>query len=159
MTKADAPASAEEKRALTRDELELADQARQPALGALSDRDLSDLISRLRDRRNRARDIGDRQSRADQGNAGTRSKHAYLNEALDRARSERDSRGVEADAEDAEDQKVNPMMETGGPLHPHDPDADKGKKAMAETHLRQAPSGALDHSGELASRKRSGGAR
>ncbi|MDO5606365.1 MAG: hypothetical protein Q4G25_14510 [Paracoccus sp. (in: a-proteobacteria)] len=178
MTKADAPADAEEQRALSRDEQDLADQARQPALGALSDRDLSDLIARLRDRRNRARDIGDRQSRADQGNSGTRAKHGFLNEALDRARAERDSRGVAADADDAADvqsqrdlsrqalemkqaaeQRQNEMMEDGSPLHPRDPDADKGGKRLSDTHRRINPSGALEHSGELVSRKRSGGPR
>lgn len=49
------PAGAEESRALDADELQMADMARHPALGQLSDRELSDLISRLRSRRNRAR--------------------------------------------------------------------------------------------------------
>ncbi|MDO5647273.1 hypothetical protein [Paracoccus sp. (in: a-proteobacteria)] len=179
MTQHHAPASADERRALSRDELELADQARNPALSNLSDRELSDLISRLRDRRNRARDIGNRQSRNDQGNAGTMSKHSFLNEALERARAERDSRGTECDsaAEDAEDEvtqkelaekamalkdenaESNPMMEDGSPLHPSDPDADPGKKALAETERDKYPSGAFEHSGELPQRKRSGGPR
>ncbi len=84
------PASVEEKRALDADELQMADMARHPALGQLSDRELSDLISRLRSRRNRARDIADRQAREARaksapagatpatGNAGTLSKHEYL---------------------------------------------------------------------------------
>jgi hypothetical protein len=100
-----APASAEERRALDADELQLADRARNPALSQLSDRELSDLVSRLRARRNRARDIADRQGREARakatpagstpasGNTGTLSKHEYLNLALDRALAERSSRG------------------------------------------------------------------
>lgn len=100
-----APASPEERRALDADELQLAEMARHPALGQLSDRELSDLVSRLRARRNRARDIADRQGRearakADpagatpaRGNTGTLSKHDYLNLALDRALAERTARG------------------------------------------------------------------
>ena len=100
-----APSSPEERRALDADELQLADMARDPKLGSLSDRDLSDLISRLRSRRNRARDISDRQRREvrakappsgatpAKGNEGTRSKHDYLNEALARATEERKARG------------------------------------------------------------------
>ncbi|NYS26014.1 hypothetical protein HUK65_13545 [Rhodobacteraceae bacterium 2376] len=104
-TAKDAPASAEERRALDAEELQLADMARHPALGQLSDRALSDLVSRLRTRRNRARDIADRQGRearakaapagatAASGNAGTLNKHDYLNAALDRALAERTARG------------------------------------------------------------------
>lgn len=60
MTQHDTAATPEEQRALSRDELEMADQTRHPALGDLSDRDFSDLVSRLRERRNRARDLGGR---------------------------------------------------------------------------------------------------
>lgn len=94
-------ASPEEQRALSSDEMQLANQARQPVLGQLSDRDLSDLVSRLRDRRNRARDIGGRQRREARGkappagispaqsNEGTLAKADYLDAALDRATAER----------------------------------------------------------------------
>ncbi len=103
------PASVEEKRALDADELQMADMARHPALGQLSDRELSDLISRLRSRRKRARDIADRQAREARaksapagatpatGNAGTLSKHDYLSAALERAMAERAARGGAAD--------------------------------------------------------------
>lgn len=178
MTRHDPSASAEEKRALNSDEQVLADQARQPGLGALSDRDLSNLVARLRERRNRARDIGDRQGREARGkagpagtspaagNRGMRTKLDFLNEALDRAVSERDRRGA-ADDEDQVDlarkamalkeqgQQASPMLEDGGPLHPEDPDADPGKGAMADTARRTAPSGAFDHAGELPARERS----
>ena len=97
-------ATPEEQRALSREELELADQSRQPVLGKLSDRELSDLVSRLRERRNRARDIGNRQGREARGkaepagtvpaggNEGTRTKRSFLTEALDRVTAERDRR-------------------------------------------------------------------
>lgn len=184
-----AAASAEERRALDADELQLADMARQPALGQLSDRKLSDLVSRLRTRRNRARDIADRQGREARaksdpagatpasGNAGTLSKHDYLNAALERAMEERAARGskdgdsaatqdnalpsqhdlaLKATAlKQAGDAGPNEMTEDGGPLHPHDPDASDGKGNLGDTARRGAPSGAFDHAGELPSRERS----
>jgi hypothetical protein len=100
------PVSPEERRALDADELALAEQSRHPRLGELSDRELSDLVSRLRSRRNRARDIADRQGREARakaapagasparGNKGTLSKHDYLNAALERAMEERKARGA-----------------------------------------------------------------
>ena len=190
-----APAGPEERRALDADELQMADTARQPALGRLSDRDLSDLVGRLRSRRNRARDLADRQRREARGkaapagatpatgDAGTRGKHDYLNAALDRALAERAARGTgdapEAEADDAPPAQggaptsqrdlalkamamkkagaagSNPMTADDGPPGPGDPDADDGKANLADTERRTAPSGALDHAGELPSRERS----
>jgi hypothetical protein len=184
-----AAASAEERRALDADELQLADMARRPALGQLSDRALSDLVGRLRTRRNRARDLAARQGRATRaksapagatparGNAGTLSKHEYLNAALERAMEERaarestdgDSAAPQDDAplsqhelalkakalKEAVDTGPGDMTEDGGPLHPHDPDASDGKGNLADTARRGAPSGAFDHAGELPSRERS----
>ena len=49
----------------------------------------------------------------------------------------------------------NAMAEDGGPLHPDDPNASDGKADLEETARRTAPSGALDHAGELPSRERS----
>ena len=180
-----ASASAEERRALDAEELQLADMARHPALGRLSGRELSDLVNRLRARRNRARDIADRQGREARakaapagstpatGNAGTLSKHDYLNAALDRAMTERKARGEDAGKADlppasqhdlavkamemkrATGAAPSEMLEDGGPLHPDDPDASDGKADMADTARRGPPSGALDHAGELPSRERS----
>ena len=102
-------ASQEEQRALSQDELELANQTRQPALGRLSDKDLSDLVGLLRVRRNRARDIAARQGREARGkagpkgtnpaagNAGTRNKAEFLTAALNRATVERERREGDAD--------------------------------------------------------------
>ncbi len=185
------PPSEHERRALDNDEMEMANQARNPALGALSDSALSDLISRLRSRRNRARDISDRQGRearakappsgtsAASSNAGTMTKHEFLNAALDRAMQERDSRQAGTDsAASATGQKSkaptqeelsskamegkqkaetarNEMMEDGGALHPDDTDASSGKHNLKDTARNTAPSGALDHAGALPARERS----
>ncbi|MFI0394877.1 hypothetical protein [Paracoccus jiaweipingae] len=93
-----------EKRALSQDEQELVLAARPEALKQAAPADLSDLIRRLRDRRDRARDIGDRQAREARGkadpsgivpaggNEGTQDKAALLAEALQRAVAERDAR-------------------------------------------------------------------
>ena len=52
--------SAEERRALSGEELELATQSRQPQLGALDDAALAGLIARLRAARDKARGRGNR---------------------------------------------------------------------------------------------------
>ncbi len=184
-----AAAGEQERRALDADELDLADQARNPALGNLSDRELSELVSRLRSRRNRARDIANRQGRearsksdpsgsaAASGNAGSLTKHDYLNAALSRAMEERAARGASDGDEPAKEADAQPsqrelaekamamkragqpepseMVEDGGALHPNDPDASEGKANLADTDRRTAASGALDHAGELPSRERS----
>ena len=184
-----AAASDEERRALDADELRLADKARNPALGQLADRELSDLVDQLRTRRNRARDIADRQGREARaksdpagaspasGNTGTLIKHDFLNAALDRAMTERQSRrdasGENLEGDDdtsasqhdlavkametkrANETAPSEMAEDGAPLHPEDPDARKGKAGLANTARRTAPSGALDHAGDLPSRERS----
>lgn len=180
--KTDHPAATDhERRALDSDELALADKARNPTLGGLSDSELSDLISLLRSRRNRARDIANRQGRearaktspagatAASGNSGTLSKHDYLNAALDRAMQDRASReksdaGGESQRDLAQkamklkqqgDLGQNAMTEDGGSLHPEDPDADAGKGDMAKTARNIAPSGAFEDVGDLPSRERS----
>ncbi len=184
-----AAADEQERRALDADELELADRARNPVLSEMSDRELSELVSRLRSRRNRARDIADRQGREARsksdpsgatpasGNAGMMTKHDYLNAALARAGEEHAARGVTDEDEafkDADRQPSqrelaeramamkrtgeadrNEMIEDGDPLHPDHPDASEGKGNLADTARRTAPSGALDHAGELPSRERS----
>lgn len=184
-----AEASAEERRALDADELQLADKARRPALGQLPNRELSDLIGRLRTRRNRARDLAARQGRAARaksappgasparGNAGTLAKHEYLNAALERAMEERaarsstydDSAATQDDAppsrhdqalnamalKEAGDTGSGKMSEDGGRLHRHDPGASDPTGNLGDTARHGAPSGALDHAGELPSRERS----
>ncbi|WP_322889164.1 MULTISPECIES: hypothetical protein [unclassified Yoonia] len=183
-----APATDQERRALDAEEMEMANQSRNPALATLPDNALSDLIQRLRARRNRARDIADRQGREARAKAapagatpasrndGTLSKHDYLNAALDRVTAEREARQAKSGSAEAADQPAptqhdlsqkalatktenaasqNEMMEGGSALHPHDPDASSGKGDMADKARKTAPSGALDHAGELPSRERS----
>lgn len=184
-----AAASAEEQRALDADELGLVNQARKPTLSKLSDRELSDLVSRLRSRRNRARDISNRQGREARsksspsgtvpasGNMGTLTKHHYLDAALTRAMEEREARGATHGVEPATEDGTQPgqpelaakamemkragqvepneMTEDGGSLRPDDPDASDGKANLKDTARRAAPSGALDHAGDLPSRERS----
>lgn len=100
--------SAEERRALSGEELELATQSRQPQLGKLSDGELATLISRLRAARDKARGRGNRQAReargkADpagaqpaSGNAGTVEKEKFLAAALRRANIEQKRRQSDA---------------------------------------------------------------
>ncbi|MFD1911548.1 hypothetical protein [Halodurantibacterium flavum] len=90
----------EEARALSRDERDLALRARYPVLGRLGDGELNDLIGRLRDRRDRAKEIASRQRREIRGkgrpsstvpaaaDGGSQSKLHYLNCALRRAQEE-----------------------------------------------------------------------
>ncbi|WP_304618286.1 hypothetical protein [Paracoccus sp. (in: a-proteobacteria)] len=175
MTRTNEIATPEERRALDAEELGLADMTRPPRLSGLGDGELTQVIQRLRDRRNRARDLSDRQSRearakvdpagvtASRGNAGMLSKHDYLDAALDRAMQEQDRRNAPSQAElarKAQEMKAggpapSAMAEDGSPLHPHDPDSSSGKAQMARTARNVAPSGALDHAGELPSRERS----
>jgi hypothetical protein len=147
MTRLDAPATPEEQRALSRDEMELANQSRQPGLGQLSDQELSDLVSRLRERRNRARDIGDRQGReargkaapsgatAAGGNEGTRSKLDYLNDALNRAMAERHRRRADGAADELQDAQPDQV--------------ELAQKALAAKQAADRPSPMLEEGGPL----------
>ncbi len=94
-----------EQRALDKDELAFVEKSHHPAIKELSDKDLADLIRQLRDRRDKARDVANRQRREMRGkaapagakgasdNTGTKEKMAVLAAALKRANKERDRRG------------------------------------------------------------------
>ncbi|MEH3145380.1 MAG: hypothetical protein PGN34_08525 [Methylobacterium frigidaeris] len=94
----------DEARLLSTDEHALVDQTHHPALRGLSDRDLSDLVGRLRERRDRARDVARQQHREFRGkaapsgtraatdNSGTREKAALLAAAVQRASKENERR-------------------------------------------------------------------
>jgi hypothetical protein len=162
--------SKEEERALSRDELELVSTARQPALGALDDRALGDLIARLRERRDRARAMADRQRREMRGkaapsgataaadNAGTRSKEHFLGAALARAMQERERRqltgGEMADEGTGESQQdiaekalaMKREAEEAEPDHP-DPGAPADEGMQPNPNEGIAPSGAFDAEG------------
>ena len=92
-----------EARVLDQGEAELVARSRQPALSELGGKELADLASLLRERRDRARDIANRQRRAirgkggqkgtfDQADAGNRQKMGVLAEALSRVNKERTRR-------------------------------------------------------------------
>jgi hypothetical protein len=59
--------SRQEARLLTADEAELVGQSHHPRIQGVADRDLDDLIHRLRERRDRARSIAHRQRREIRG--------------------------------------------------------------------------------------------
>jgi hypothetical protein len=100
----------EEERFLSKDEQEFVAKSHHPEMKELSDSDLSDLVTRLRERRDRARDIAQRQRREMRGkaapagakqasdNTGTREKAAVIAAALKRVNKERERRRDTADA-------------------------------------------------------------
>lgn len=177
--------TADDMRLLDQDEVKLVEAALGDDLGSLGHSELTETLQRLRDRRDRARDLANRQRREVRGkadpsgvnpatqNAGTEGKARVLGLALDLLTAERQRRaegsaeGSDADGPSQADlaQKAmalkaagagaSPMMEDGGPLHPEDPEANPGKGALADQARNIAPSGALDHGGELPSRERS----
>jgi hypothetical protein len=96
----------DERRLMSDEEFTLVEQTRYPALGKLDDAALKDLTQRLRERRDRARDIARRQRRDVRGkgrqgttfekqDAGNRQKAGVLAEALTRINSERTRRKAE----------------------------------------------------------------
>jgi hypothetical protein len=100
----------EERRFLSNDEQEFVSKSHHPDVQELSDSDLSDLVTRLRERRDRARDIAQQQRREMRGksapagakpsadNTGTREKAAIIAAALKRVNKERERRRETADA-------------------------------------------------------------
>ncbi|MDR7123521.1 hypothetical protein [Pseudotabrizicola sp. 4114] len=188
MTAQDTPRfTADDLRLLDQEEAKLVETAHRGDLDQIGQTELNDTLQRLRDRRDRARDLANRQRREARGkadpsgvtpasqNAGTEGKARVLGLALDLVTQERQRRSGQdgpdqgADsaapsqrelAERAMEMKqagaeASAMLEDGSPLHPQDPEADPGKGAMADTARNIAPSGALDHGGELPSRERS----
>jgi len=96
----------DERRLMSDEEYTLVEQTRYPVLGKLEDAALKDLTQRLRERRDRARDIARRQRREVRGkgrqtttfelqDAGNRRKARILSEALTRINSERTHRKAE----------------------------------------------------------------
>lgn len=96
----------DERRLMSDEEFTLVEQTRYPVLGKLEDAALKDLTQRLRERRDRARDIAHRQRRDVRGkgrqgttfekqDAGNRQKARILGEALTRINSERTHRKAE----------------------------------------------------------------
>ncbi|MFD2236110.1 hypothetical protein [Aureimonas populi] len=91
----------DEQRVLDKDELEMVEQTHRPALAEIGDTDLNQLISRLRERRDRAHDMARRrrgEARRGGGgidqnaSTGMREKAGILAEAVSRANKERTRR-------------------------------------------------------------------
>jgi hypothetical protein len=154
--------SKEERRALSQDELELVSRARHPDLSALGAGELSALVRQLRDRRDRARDLAERQRREMRGKAapagaeaarddgGTRSKEHFLGAALSRARDELQRREGEEPSQaelSREALQMRRHAEQDRPEHP-DPGAssDEGMQPIPNDGI--APSGAFDAEGD-----------
>ena len=99
----------DEARLLSAKEHELVEQTRHPAIRKLNDGELSDLVKRLREQRDRARDMSRQQRRELRGksapsgarpatdNSGTQEKGALLAAALKRASKENERRRREAE--------------------------------------------------------------
>ncbi|MEZ5785829.1 MAG: hypothetical protein R3D62_04960 [Xanthobacteraceae bacterium] len=152
-----------EERLLSAEERELVAQVRQPAVKSLADADLSDVIRRLRERRDRARDIARRQRREMRGKAspagakpasgdrGNREKGEALNGALRRAEKERKRRqAAQAHEELVESAHAALAMkrapQEAGPEHPASQTADEGMRPLPNEST--APSGALEQEGQ-----------
>lgn len=153
----------EEDRVLSTEEKELVVKTRHPALKELSDGELSDVIKRLREKRDRAQSIAQRQRREMRGKAapqgtkpasddtGTRGKREMLAAAVKRANSERARRETRsargdlvANAHKALDMKRR--AQKTAPEHPGSRTADEGMRPIPDTEV--APSGAFGNEGE-----------
>ncbi|MDO5643719.1 MAG: hypothetical protein Q4G26_15210 [Paracoccus sp. (in: a-proteobacteria)] len=160
--------SQDEIRALDKDERDLVEQTLAAGLAGMEGAALSDLIRRLRERRDRARDLADRQRREARGkaapagiqpaagDAGMRLKAEVLTAALSRATA---ARGDNAPEDETGQQQQQQQQQQGRPehieddsLHPRDHAGHD--QSMLDQTRRQAPSGALDHAGEAPSRER-----
>lgn len=96
-----------ERRLLDAQELALIDRTHHPALGEVADEELGQLIANVRERRDRARDIANRQRRQIRGKAaggtgydkadqGNRQKQGVLAQALQRLNKERKRRSTKS---------------------------------------------------------------
>ena len=151
----------EEERALSGDERDFVAQSHQPAVKALSDEALSDLLKRLRERRDRAGDIAKRQRREMRGKAapggaspssgdnGTRLKAAALAAAVKRTNNElRRRRSASARGDlvaNAHRALALKRAGEGARHHPSSRTAGEGMRSNPNTDI--APSGALNEEG------------
>ena len=152
----------DEARLLNSHEHELVQQTRHPAVRNLSDSDLSDLIKRLREQRDRARDVARQQRREVRGkaspsgtrpatdNSGTTEKGALLAAALKRIGKEKERRRISGARQElpSNARRALAMKQAAG-----DPATDRpssrtaGEGMQAVTNDSVAPSGALDAEG------------
>lgn len=142
----------DEARLLDKDEAALVDKSHHPEISSLDDKALSDTIRLIRERRDRAREIGQRQRREMRGkarpqgakpaadNLGTKHKMAVLAQALKRLNSEQ-TRRRELSARQATASGMKRAMElkaaAKAPKRPASKTADKGMKAKPSTKNEQ----------------------
>lgn len=148
----------DEARLLSRDEHELVDQTHHPSMQSLSDSDLSDLVKRLRERRDRARDVSRQQRREVRGkaapsgtrpasdNSGTREKGALLAAALKRASKENERRRHAAarSALTGNARRALAMKRAAG-----DPAANRPSSRRADEGMQPVPNQGIAASGAL----------
>ena len=144
-----------DERYLDKDERALSDKARQPALREMKKEDLTDLAKRLRERRNRARDLARDQRRSasrggkpTEGETGSDRKKALLSAATKRVNRELDrrragDRGKAATANLKKALKRKKANQWSGPDYQN---ADEGLNPTPNTGI--APSGALNAEGQ-----------
>lgn len=154
----------DEERLLTRDENELVAQTRQAAICRVDDSNLADLIRRLRERRDRARDIAKKQRREIRGKAlggdraasddtGSRAKRDVLAAALKRANKERERRRIQSARGSLQDnaKRALAMRQAAEELrqanNPANQDRTAGEGMRNLPHADAQPSGALNAEG------------
>ena len=164
--------SRQEARLLNADEADLVARSHHPQLRETDDGGLADLITRLRERRDRARDVSRRQRRELRGKAvpsgtrpasddtGTRAKAALLAAAVKRASKEHARRRT-AQARGrlvANSRRALAMKQAAGSAaRPSSRTAHDGMHPIPNAGL--APSGALDSQGQEIAMRRGGGPR
>ena len=150
----------DEQRLLSRDEFQLAQQTRHPAIKSIGDSDLSSLTRRLREQRDRASDIARRQRREMRGKSaptgqrtatddtGTREKRDVLAAALKRANKESERRRRQSGKDElvANSRRALTLKRQGAKqARPTSRTANEGMRPLPNTDI--APSGALDAEG------------
>lgn len=139
-----ATARRSERRLLTDQEFELVEKTHQPALAEVADDELSGLVTQVRERRDRARDIANRQRRAirgkgagtstyDKADQGNRQKQGVLAAALQRLNKERKRRSVKQARQDLVDNARRALdLREAAPKRkrPSSKTADKGMRAV-----------------------------
>jgi hypothetical protein len=162
--------SRREARLLTADERELVAHSHHPAIKGLANDDLLDVLRRLRERRDRARAIAQRQrrelsgrtgpsgARAASDDAGSRGKTSVLSAAVKRANKEFERRRSRGD-QVAHARRALALKEAGhrAAAHPASWTPGEGMRSLPDEAL--APSGALRQEGHEIARRRAGGPR
>jgi hypothetical protein len=145
----------QERQLLNTEEVALVEKTHHPILGTLSDSDLAQLCKLVRDRRDRAQQIAERQRREMRGksdpkgiraatdNAGTRSKGAVLAAAVERLNQEVTRREAKTSHQPLIDSATRALemrrASEAKVIHPHPFSADKaskGKKLKAQVPSR-----------------------